>query len=191
MNKSQFEEALNYIFAEYEKPSVRVQLVWWDQFKDIEKDLFVRAARRVVARKCYGAPKAFDLWEELRAEMISDLPESLTMSPSEALVCRGKPKLLCRDAAEFADRVVLPPDGQYDSLEDLEKAQRIYTATWEREFKARFARKQAEALSAVQRGAKPREAILNVLNMTTALKALPPANGTAKIVHGLIEMTGK
>jgi hypothetical protein len=163
MEKTKFDEVLRYIFAEYEMPAVRVQIVWWDQFKDLDGELFARAARRLVTRKCYGPPKAWDMWEELRAEIALTLPPSLKMAPVEALELRGSRMLLCQDAARFADRVVSPPDGQYDSEEDLARAERIYNATWDREYKGRFERKQAQALKLVNQGIEPKAAIVQVM----------------------------
>jgi len=163
MEKTIFDEVLNYIFTEYEPPALRVRVFWWDQFKDLDGELFRRAARRLAGRKCYGPPKAFDVWEEIRSEINAALPPSLKMTPIEALEHTRSRMLLCQDAAKFADRVAPPPAGQFESEEDLARAERIYRATWEREYKNRFERKQAQALRLVSQGLDAKAAIVQVV----------------------------
>jgi DNA-binding protein YbaB len=62
---------------------------------------------------------------------------------------------------------------EYDSPEDLAKAQRIHKAVWEREFKDRFTRKQEEAKGLVVTGLAPSDAVIKALNGSKALSTIP------------------
>jgi len=114
------------------------------------------------------------------------LPPSLMMTPEEALLqADNKKLLLIRDAVRFANRaVVQDPTEQYDSLEELERANRIFKATWEREFKNRFARKQADALRLVKTGLHPKAAIVEVVSLPGSKKVLDGILAAAQLKLG-------
>lgn len=107
---------------------------------------------------------------EIQAKLEENLPQTLKMSAQEALVSNLKNSFLIRDAELFAKKLShRDPYTQYDSLEDLERAESIQKAIYEREFKARFEQKQKLALSYVRQGINPKEAILKALENSAVL----------------------
>ena len=67
MNTQETAKVLTYLFADHDLkvPPAKVQ-VWADQFKHVPYEEAIAAARVLVSRKTYGAPKASDLHEALK-----------------------------------------------------------------------------------------------------------------------------
>lgn len=177
MNKSEFDFIFGYVFAEEkEKPAAPVKALWWDQFGNLSNAEGVRAARELKTRKLYGAAKTFDFWQVVRDLRKEHLPESLKMTPQAALSSLNLQKSLIADAATFADRAVPGVGGreQFKDPGDLQKANHINKAIWEREFKDRFSRQQGAALRLVEQGAEPTVAIRQVCGCSSSFALTAP-----------------
>lgn len=184
MNQIEFNTIIEMVFSQYEKPTLQVRLVWWDSIKSLNTDVATPAVRLMLRGQIYGKPRLSDFWAAYNTIKKESLPKSLTMTPAEALENQDAAYLLIRDAAEFAARVApsYSDSHQYRSPEELEQAQRIDRATWEREFRQRFEAMQKRALALCEMGREPREAIKQVLISRGTIKHAELGHKTAKVL---------
>ncbi len=164
MTKQETAEILAYLYADHDKavPEMKV-LAWHDRLKSISKEDGWAVAKVLITTSTFGPPKLSDFYKRMNAMRESSMPESLMLTGREALVRYDTTKLLTADAAAFAERVSPKAAGQYKSIEDLEQAERIQKAIWEREFIERYDRKRSEALRLVRSGKDPKTAIATVI----------------------------
>ena len=160
MNDKETKAVLEYLYCEHDKPTDAQLLVWHDQFKDIDYQEALKAARHLKANLAY-APKVADFWKAIRTLRTSNLPETITWSPAEALANCDSPKYLCRIARSFANRVVPPIDGkrQFSSTEELHKAVEINRREWERAYKEKFQNLQDIVTNNIKIGIPANESI--------------------------------
>lgn len=80
MNEREMHDVMTYLFADFDVPVTREKrMVWLDQFKQVPYETGMLAAKLLVSRKSFGAPKAHDFHEALR-----ELQAGKTASPERA-----------------------------------------------------------------------------------------------------------
>lgn len=172
MDDKEFKGVFRYIFAEHPKPNKAVEFVWWDQFKELTRDEFMAVARKLKKTHTYGAPKVADCWAVLEQTRQEAAPEQLDWTGQEALIGYDSDHSELLEAArEFADRAAppIPGDRQFESPEELEKANRIQRAVWERNFKEHYESLAQKAKRLIAGGTEPRIAISEVSQNQTSL----------------------
>jgi len=164
MTKEEFRKYFNLIFAEFDRPTVDVELSWYRIFKDVQPEKLIAAIDLLGTKHVFGKPKRADLCTCLDELQTKIKPKYLTCTAEEACNHLNSNNQLVLEAKSFADRTV--DDSytwrQYESPEDLDKAKVIYKATWLRAFKARFTEKQTEANLLIRDGSTFQKAIESV-----------------------------
>lgn len=163
MKTDEADRIIAIVFAEHEQPTKDVKLIWRQFLAKESFQMALEAAARLLKSKVYGKPRVSDFFghlSEIRAEL---LPPSLKVTGREALHLYQTNKILFLDASSYADRAAPPVSEQFSSPEELDKAQRIRKAIWEREFIERYERQKEQALRLVVKGIEPKKAILEVV----------------------------
>lgn len=74
MNKAEIATILAYLYSDWDLPITEIKVnVWHDQFGHIPKDVGMTAARLLMGKKTYGAPKAQDFREALHQVLGEEL----------------------------------------------------------------------------------------------------------------------
>lgn len=157
MNDKETKAILGYLYSEHDKPAEAQIAVWQDQFKDIDYQEALKAARHVKANLSY-APKVADFWSSIKTLRTANMPHTLTWSVEEALQNAYSKKYLCVMARQFADRAVPAIAGhfQFSSPEEMHKAQAINRREWERAFKDKYKEIQSTAIKLISQGQDPK-----------------------------------
>jgi hypothetical protein len=186
VSRDRFFEIVNYIYSEYADAAQltkSVVAIWYDLFCQYDERVLTAAAKLLKTRCTYGAPKSHDFAAAIKDILRKMLPKSLQMAPEEALDPRNSTMLLVQDAKNYAD-IVCQKDSlhtQYESPEDLQRAQNIERAVYNRTFRERFKLQQDRALSLVEAGEHPELAIIKLLAQSKYVQL--PAAELVRIGH--------
>lgn len=147
---------LLYGHHELSEPEI---IAWFEYFGMHEAKRFETALQAACKSSKY-----FPSPGEIQEQLNEHLPEVLKITGREALSIPARESELLQDAHEFASRQSYRnPYTQYESLEDLHKAEAIEKAIYRREFIERFERKQEEIKKLILSGMAPREALSQAL----------------------------
>lgn len=147
--------------------------VWHELFEFEDAPAFSRAF--VATLKAPGRT-FFPTPGEVQAELEKNTGGEISLTPQEAVLKFTLDTPLIADARRFADWSVPAVTGTYESPEELDRANRIQAAMWEREFRGRFERKQAEVKRGLRSGMKLpdayRKALPELGELPTEIKKL-------------------
>lgn len=137
--------------------------VWHALCKDFHYNEFSAALKSYVENETWP-PTPAHLIRQVRANLSTGL---LTDHPDDATEDHPLYES-CKNFADRATKALSPHGTQYSSIEELDRAKRIYSVTWRREFNQRFTEKQVAARRRIEEfGATEQQAIDHVLQRTS------------------------